>query len=45
MQALQYSFIFCLLTASGLLVSSAVSRVSLFEADNDGNTHNLVGAR
>ena len=34
-QTLLYSFIFCRLMAGGWMVFSAVSRVSLFEADDD----------
>ena len=37
-----YSFISCCLIAGGLMIFSAVSRVSLFEVDDD--TNDLVGA-
>ena len=40
-QALLHSFIFCCLIAGGLIIFSAVSRVSSFEVDND--TNDLVG--
>ena len=40
-QALLYSLMFCRLIADGLMVFSAVSRVSSFEVAND--TDDLVG--
>ena len=45
MHALLYSFVLCRLIAGGLMVFSAVTRVSSFEADDDNDINDLVSAR
>ena len=45
MHALLYSFVLCRLIAGGLMVFSAVARVSSFEADDDNDIDDLVSAR